>query len=488
MQFHQIPLLLKPLIALLVAALGTSARGEDLSGAAKDLAAKYRVELGELAGWCDGQGLKEQAEQTRAWFAPRDPNRLYVAVLAEEVGSDKPPAGASDAVLEWHKRFTGLRWRQAEAMVKLARRAVRARQASLGLDLVLAALRENPDHEAVRRLLGFQAYRGRWCTPYKVHNLRAGKVWNERFGWLPAAYVPRYENGERYYRGRWIAAEDDARLHRDIRRGWDVQTEHYTIRTNHSIEAAVQLGTRLEQLYRVWKQLFFRYFTTEEQLAAMFDGRLRSQPGRLSRHAVVYYRDQEDYVRSLRQTIPNIGVSIGIYTENTRRAHFFAGEELDERTLLHEATHQLFHESRRVAPDVGRAANFWIVEGIAMYMESLRQEDGYHVLGGFDDLRMQAARYRLLNDDFYVPLAEFTGYGMEAVQHDKRIATLYSQAAGLTHFLIHYDGGRYRDHLVAYLTAVYSGQADARTLSTLTGVSYSELDAQYREFMQAGPT
>ncbi len=73
---------------------------------------------------------------------------------------------------------------------------------------------------------------------------------------------------------------------------------------------------------------------------------------------------------------------------------------------------------------------------------------------------MHAARYRLLHDEFYVPLAEFTGYGMEQIQNDPRIATLYSQAAGLANFLVYYDGGRYRDALVAYLVAVYAGRDD----------------------------
>ena len=136
----------------------------------------------------------------------------------------------------------------------------------------------------------------------------------------------------------------------------------------------------------------------------------------------------------------NIEISIGMYHDQTRQAYFFAGKDSDDRTLYHEATHQLFHESRPVAPDVGRRANFWIVEGIAMYMESLRQEDGYYVLGGFDDERLNAAQFRLLRDKFYVPLQEFVGYGMEKIQKDPRIGTLYSQAAGLTHFLVYYDG------------------------------------------------
>jgi hypothetical protein len=147
----------------------------------------------------------------------------------------------------------------------------------------------------------------------------------------------------------------------------------------------------------------------------------------------------------------------------------------------------LFHEWPFVVHGVGRRANFWIVEGIAMYMESLKQENGYYVLGGMDDERMNAARYRLLKDNFYIPLADFTGYGMDRFQKDPKIAMLYSQAAGLAHFLVHYDHGRYRDALVAYLTIVYTGQDTPDTLAQLTGVTYAELDKQYREFMeQAG--
>ena len=164
----------------------------------------------------------------------------------------------------------------------------------------------------------------------------------------------------------------------------------------------------------------------------------------------------------------------------------FAGPGSDERTLYHEATHQLFHESRPVAPEIGLRTNFWIIEGIAMYMESLHQEAGFHVLGGFEDVRVQNARYRLLKDGFYVPLREFSNLGMHAIQNDKRIVHLYSQAAALTHFLIHYDGGRYRDALVAYLTTVYTGRDTLQTLPQLTGASFAELDAQFRQFITAG--
>jgi hypothetical protein len=99
---------------------------------------------------------------------------------------------------------------------------------------------------------------------------------------------------------------------------------------------------------------------------------------------------------------------------------------------------------------------------------------------------MKDARYRLLVDGFYVPLSEFTSYSVERLQSDKRIRTLYSQAAGLANFLVHYDGGRYRDVLVAYLVAVYTGRDTPSTLPQLAGNSFSELDKQYRQFLESG--
>jgi len=469
------------------ASSGASARAEDLYATVVELRRGYAAQLDELADWCDERKLADQAHETRAWLRPRDPNCVYVAVFPRRIGPPELPPDTPANVVEWRDRFLRLRRDQADAMFQIARRAIRTNRASLAFDLIVTALHEDPDHKPIRQILGYQPYRAEWRSAYEVNKLRRGQVWHERFGWLPRNHVRRYEEGERYYRGRWISAEEDARAHRHINFGWDVETEHYTVRTNLSIEAGVELGRQLERLYDVWKQLFICYYATEEQVAALFAGSARRPRFQLPRHAVVYFRDRDDYNRSLKPAFPNVEISIGVYADGPRRAYFFAGDEYEQRTLHHEATHQLFHESRRVAPAVGRDRNFWIIEGIALYMESLREEDGYYVLGGFDDDRMQAARYRLLVDDFYVPLAELTSYGMDDVKHDPRIATLYSQAAGLTNFLVHNDGGRYRDALVDYLTAVYSGTDTPDTLAQLTGTSYDELDKQYRQFMEQGP-
>ena len=284
--------------------------------------------------------------------------------------------------------------------------------------------------------------------------------------------------------GRWITAEEDARLHRDIRSGWDVETEHYTIRTDYSLEAAVALGGKLENLCRLWRQMFLGFYSSEAHVLNLLSSRQPHGPDPY-RFSVVYYRDRDDYNRALRKSMPNIGISVGVFWPKTGKSYFFAGQGSDPRTMYHEATHQLFQQSRHASPAVEKNGNFWIVEGIAVYMESLRRENGWNVLGGLDDLRVVAARQHLVEGDFYVPFAELVGYNMQQVQGDPKVRSLYSQAAGMASFLIHYDGGHYRSALAAYLSEVYSGRDDRGALARLTGASYEELDRQYHAFLKA---
>ena len=114
-------------------------------------------------------------------------------------------------------------------------------------------------------------------------------------------------------------------------------------------------------------------------------------------------------------------------------------------------------------------------------MESLAERDGFCIVGGQQAVRFQDARYRLINDDFYVPLAELVAISMDKLKTDDRIARLYSQSSGLTYFLMFADEGRRRDALVDYLVAIYTGRDRTSTLAELTGEKYEALDQQYRD-------
>ena len=64
--------------------------------------------------------------------------------------------------------------------------------------------------------------------------------------------------------------------------------------------------------------------------------------------------------------------------------------------------------------------------------------------------------------------------GMQEFQSSRDIAKRYSQAAGLAHFFMHYDNGRYRDVLIEHLSEIdragpRQGRASVRLSAELTG-------------------
>ena len=358
-------------------------------------------------------GWPSEARKTRRVLGPTDPYKLYVPVLPDEVG----PAQAAgrrrrQRSCEWDSRLGRLRREHAAALYEMARHAVRSGHAGLAFDLAVAAIQADPDYEPVRRLFGYQKFRDQWRTLYEVKKLRAGFVWSEKFGWLPKAHLRRYEEGQRYHerpldfrrRRRPAASRHPLRLGRRDRALHDPHEPQHRGRRGAGREARAALSPLAADVPPLLRLGGRRGGAVRRPAQAAVGPRAASR-GLLPRPRRLQ--------RSLGASMPNLETS-GIYRQG--RAYFFADKQNDDRTLYHEATHQLFYESRPVVPDVGQKANFWIVEGIAMYMESLRQEDGFYVLGGFDDERMHAAQYRLLNDKFYVPLAEFTAYGRERLQ------------------------------------------------------------------------
>jgi hypothetical protein len=471
---------------------GQAARSAADLLAARDAAeASYRDRLGDLADWCDEQGLPEHAALARSWLPVRDPLRSYIFKLSDSFAPPERLGHGGAAGMFW-ARFVRLRTAQSEALFDLARQAHQARLYALAFDLVRETCRENPDHGQAREILGYVRFNSGWALPDTARRLAAGQVDHEKFGWLPRDYVERYEQDRRYTRGKWISSAEDERLHSSIKDGWRIDCEHYVVTTNHSLEEGVRLSRRLEQLFDVWRHVFVDYYTPDTQMQRWFERadspsadppRAKATVSRKT-YQVTYFRNREEYKSTLRPLQPQIDITLGIYFAQPRTAYFFAGDEQYEGTLLHEATHQLFQETRVAGRNVGASSNFALVEAVACYMESLTETEHWFTLGGADEGRVPAARKRLLEDRFYVPLAEVTALGMRELQRDERLPRIYSQISGQALFFLQADQGRYRRPLVETLIAIYSNRADAAALAKRCGRSYEQLDEDYRMFMQ----
>lgn len=411
---------------------------------------RFRTELEALAEKCVELGLPEQAAATRAWIIERDDERQYL-FLPPENDPLEPPRDAERLERAWYDKFRKLRDAQAERLFDLARRRLAEGEGAAAYQLLHEVLRENPDHQAARRILGHRRQATGWSHANRETRAAAGQRNHLPLGWR---------------RGRY----------------WIVESEHYRILTSHSPEAGVELAAELERLHAVWRQAFFDFWGSGEVLERRFEGRDVPLAPRRS-FQVVLFRDRAEYLDRLGRVEPQIQQMVGYYLARNRTAYFYAGDESTRSTWFHEASHQLFQESVDAVTDPGAERDFWIVEGAALYMESLRPHGDHCRLGGWDANRLQFARYRALYERFQVPLAEFLAYGRQRLQQDDEIRRLYSQAAGLTHFFMDSGGGIYREALVEYLRDVYRGRADARRLLARWQRSADELDAEYRRFL-----
>ncbi len=456
---------------------------------------KLAESLEKLAKFCDEKQFTEAAANIRRLAVPAETQELQVDLLPKKIQPDIPLDSPPDERY-WRTQLRQLQKQYAKDVYLLSRRVLKAGYPSYAYHLVQEVAVHDPDHKSARRLLGYVRYRNEWVTPFAAQMMSNRFVWHDKFGWLRKADVEKYEQGQRKFKRRWMSAAQEAVIRQDFdKHPWEVRTDHYLIKTNHSLERGVEVAVALENFHRFFFQTFAGFFNTPEQLQKLFAG-VAGRPRRRAQtkpFEVHYYRSRDEYIRRLKPKIPQIAITNGLYYTTDRTAYFFddpAGN--NDSTLYHEATHQLFYESDPKDRQIAMNDNFWIIEGIACYMESFQRKDGRFSLGDPGYIRFHAGRFRYLNDKYYVPLARFAGMGMRVFQADPNLEKNYSQASYLAHFFMHYDDGRYRDALIEHLSQLYRGARRRRvavqSLAELTGVDFAELDRQYGEYVRRTET
>ena len=238
-----------------------------------------------------------------------------------------------------------------------------------------------------------------------------------------------------------------------------VESSHFTIYSRSNRQLSTEVARSLEECYWVWTQMFFPLWEAAPQVS----GHLASLPEDQSvsdvlersskritirrRLNVVLFPDKQQYVATLGKDNPGIAQSTGFYSDD-RRTTFLIGQPLDLPTLRHELVHQLFSEATRSGLQSatgdesmpGSQRDFWLVEGIAGYFESMSvQANGTATLGGWDSPRLQFARYRVLASGDEMPIDELRRDGRLSAQSRTDLPRWYAHAIARTHQLM--DGG-----------------------------------------------
>ena len=458
--------------------------------------AEYQEKLRANAQKCDELGMTLEGRITRSLIYQDEPYLFTIPTFKASKNPDSLPDDASNEQRSWYAALTRLRRRYANEIFELAKTCAAEKRGYEAFACAQTALVIDPDNEGARRFFGYEERDGVWRSTWEIERLNKGEVETERFGWLPKDRVERYQNGERYYRNRWVSESEEAKKILAGSSGWRVETEHFSILSRVSLERGVEIGRFLETYYQSWLRLYYRFVASEKQWASRFNA---NGAALTTKHRIIIYRDREEYLRELRKHDENVDASIGWYLTNMRCIFVYEPSPNDEyefdllSLLAHEVTHQLFNEcylatSGRNKPvsQPGRQANFWAVEGVATYMETYSLTPSNAKLGGVDAYRLRQATESLFDEKTYTPLRQYVAATRETFQTNDMplLQRLYAQATGLTFFFVHYRDGVYRNAFIAYLYAIYQGIDRPDSLEKLTGKTFEELDAEYAKFLQ----
>ena len=344
--------------------------------------------------------------------------------------------------------------------------------------LLIRALRENPEHTISRRALGYVRHGDQWVWPNVARQLAQKKEYSPEEGWL--------RNGKKFFK----SSSQDFSINAGGSRtpAFDApsqlfQSDHWHIQSTAELSHAADLAKRLELTRFIWRQVFPGFVLTPIELSRRIVGQARPRPTSLFK--AVLLANREEYINSLQPLEPNIGRTLGIYWTPTQTAWFFSTQETDVQTIEHEATHQLFAECWPTSPTAGSTHGMWALEAAACYMESLKETDFGFTAGGRRNGRVPAARERLLNDNYFIPLRKLSKLGRITLQKDPELPKIYSQLSGLADFFMNGERGRYRNAFVEYLVQLYRGTAEQETLWKLCRKSPEELDIAYKRYLSS---
>jgi len=237
---------------------------------------------------------------------------------------------------------------------------------------------------------------------------------------------------------------------RDWGGAWEFSSLHYRLRSNLSLEATLDLLPDIERVYRA----YFDLLGSELELYEV------CRPMRVNVHA-----DAASY--------PEVGLESGIYVTVDDQVHLDASNGFYMETLAHELTHQLLYDTLFRERNRDGEVPPWLNEGLAEYLAAgVEDAPGIRFDPGRPVQRHFEAHARAKDPiDLKRILSLSTDDFLASSDRDLK----YAQSYTLVHFLLHGDGGRYRDGLFEFLRAVARGKGSSTDLKRALGAGWHEL-------------
>ncbi len=246
----------------------------------------------------------------------------------------------------------------------------------------------------------------------------------------------------------------------DFGKAFRLDTEHYSIRTNAGVGAAVDLARDLEYEYSAFYQVFGEDLKLREILEPM---------------TVNAYRTRKDWP-------PSAASHAGGYFDSAGRIAYIYYETFPGRPpgLFHEGIHALLFMAIERAQ--GGSVPAWVDEGLAMYFESaLTGPPGLPTLelGRIDASLFRECASAVKPDG----LTRVLNYNASDFQASTNQRYKYAAVYTLVHFLIHADGEAHRQKFAAFLREASRSKASSSRFEKALGSDERVIEKAWRKYV-----
>jgi hypothetical protein len=236
---------------------------------------------------------------------------------------------------------------------------------------------------------------------------------------------------------------------------------------------------------------------------------------------IYFYENRDEYVRALGNN-PMARMSLGVYARSDNISRFFWPETTDatrevRRVFVHELTHHWIERrnprwaASDFSSDEARVSvpGYWVVEGFATFIEEGSYDIDTYKWSNFaphaSSLGVVAAlsrekEHKLIDWEKLFELSQVKAQS-EWVAKTGIFATakktwgitpqpfgvgrlFYEQSSAACHYLYWAENGKYRERLLDFITAHYTGNREGTSIQNAFGLSPRELGVKIEEFAQ----
>jgi len=450
---------------------------------------QYCRDLVRVANWAALQGLKKDAAALVVKIKGINPEYPKLEDISEKVEKSEQESDEAKNEKNGKSLLTRLKSadkKQGSELVKLATGCMKVGLFTRAFDMITHVLEISPDDSKARKILGYKkdTKTKEWISTWEYAKRR--KFFLTKEGWFEKKKKKDFDAGLRPYKGKWIPAEREKSIRtRNEYAPYSVQSEHFVVRTNMGRARAWEFALKLEDFYTQFFRTFIGYYDQIAGAKLLFN-----RPDAKKMHQVILFPSRNDYLLHVKQEKGNDKLlieSAGFYASSDRKSRFYwsDNEEATYRTFYHEVAHQLFAETKATRSG-GSRGNNWVVEGIAVYIETWKKLEGRWVPGVEIDGRRMTTAKRFLAGSKDWSLQSFAHIDNEQF-HKVNRGLNYCLAGALCHFFMHYNDEVYKEDFVRFLSAYYLGKVGNDSLPEYIkvegGGGFNALEEQFKEYM-----